>query len=217
MLLNDDFAFIHFPKTAGKSLTKYLIAAWDEPIYGRVSLGQLRELADVIRPGVTLEVDRGHENIRRTAVILRERGRRIEDLRAVFVCIRNPYDIAVSTYFFMRETYMQNATSPRFKMAAELTFEEFWKNDISNSPPERWLTLDGRVMENQRFIRFESLREDLSSLAEEFGFRDAELPHLNRSRRGHYAEYMTPVAEQAIFSRFKYLFTAGYYHRESFD
>ena len=217
MLINDDFAFIHFPKTAGKSLTKYLIAAWDDPIYGRVSAGQLRELADVMRPGVTLEVDRGHENIRRTSVILRERGRRIEDLRAVFVCIRNPYDIAVSTYFFMRETYIQNTTSLRFRMAAELTFEEFWKNDISKSPPERWLTLNGRVMANQRFIRFESLREDLAQLAVEFSFRDAELPHLNRSRRGHYGEYMTPVAEQAIYKRFEYMFTAGYYRRESFD
>ncbi|MCY3813757.1 MAG: sulfotransferase domain-containing protein [Gammaproteobacteria bacterium] len=217
MLINDDFAFIHFPKTAGKSLTKYFIAAWDDPIYGRVSPGQVQELADVMRPGITLEVDRGHENIRRTSIIMREQGRRIEDLRAIFVCIRNPYDMAVSTYFFMRETYVQNAKSPRFKMAAELSFEEFWKNDISKTPPERWLTLNGRILENQRFIRFESLREDLALLALEFDFREAELPHLNQSRRGHYSEYMTPAAERAIYTRFEYMFEVGYYRRESFD
>ena len=52
MLINDEFAFIHFPKTAGKSLTKYLISAWKDPIYGLVSPGQLKEIEDVLRPGV---------------------------------------------------------------------------------------------------------------------------------------------------------------------
>ena len=216
MLVNDDFAFIHFPKTAGKSLTKYMISAWENPIYGRVSPGQMREVADVIRPGVTLELGVGHENIRRTSKILREMGRRIEDLRAVFVCIRNPYDIAVSTYFFMRETYAENRDKVRFKMASAMSFESFWENDISGAPPERWLTLQGKVLENQRFIRFESLAQDLSALSEEFGFREAMLPHLNRSQRGHYSEYMTPVAEEAIYRRFEYMFSAGYYKRESF-
>lgn len=216
MLVNEDFAFVHFPKTAGKSLTRYLIEAWRDPIYGKVSPGQLEEVASVMRPGVTLEVARGHENIRRTSIILRGMGRRIEDLRAVFVCIRNPYDIAVSTYFFMRETYARNSKSPRFRMAAELSFEDFWVNDISKSPPERWLTLNGKVLDNQRFIRFESLREDLEALAVEFNFRSAVLPHLNRSRRGHYSDYMTSRAEEAIFTRFEYMFRAGYYRRESF-
>ena len=131
MLFNDEFAFIHFPKTAGKSLTKYMIAAWNDPIHALVTPGQVEEIADVVRPGVQVEVARGHENIRRTSKILQGMGRRIEDLKAVFVCIRNPYDLAVSTYFFMREHYERNTSSKRFKMAAEMGFEQFWCNDIS--------------------------------------------------------------------------------------
>ena len=33
-------------------------------------------------------------------------------MQAVFVCIRKPYNIAVSTYFYMRETYPFNVESP---------------------------------------------------------------------------------------------------------
>ena len=217
MLVNEHFAFIHFPKTAGKSLTKYMIAAWDGPIYGRVSVGQLVEVADVMRPDVTLEVGRGHENMRRTSSILDGMGRSIRDLRGIFVCIRNPYDLAVSTYFFMRETYLENALSRRFKLASKMSFEDFWCNDISESPPERWLTLGGEVLDSQRFIRFEYIAEDLAFISAEFGFNETTLPHLNRTSHGHYSEYMTKDAEQAIFSRFRYMFDAGYYKREVFD
>ena len=217
MLVSKDFAFIHFPKTAGKSLTKYMICAWEGPIYGRVSPGQIKEVADVLRPDVRLDIGRGHENMRRTSLILRSMGQDVRDLCGVFVCIRNPYDLAVSTYFFLRHTYAENGGSERFRMASRLSFSEFWCNDISTSPPERWLTLGGEVLPNQHFIRFESLREDLKSLSAKYGFKDATLPHLNRTTHGHYSEYMTKEAEEAVYTKFRYLFEAGYYERESFD
>lgn len=217
MLINPDFAFIHFPKTAGKSLTKYFIEAWDAPICGFVSAGQLREVSKVMRAGVTLKVTKGHENMRRTSLILSAKGRKIENLRAIFVCIRNPYDIAVSNYSFMRETYSDNKNNDRFRMAMEMSFEDFWCNGPSSWESERWLTLYGSVLENQRFIRFEYIRGDLEVFEKEFNFRSATLPHLNASRRGHYSEYMTARAEEAIYQRFRHLFDAGYYHRESFD
>ena len=216
MLINKDFAFLHFPKTAGKSLTKYMVDAWEVPIHGRVSKGQVTELADVMRPGVTLEVTRGHEGMRQAAKVMRERGCRIQDLKAVFVCIRNPYDVAVSTYFYLRETFRLNRENPRFRRAAEMTFEDFWCSDPNNAP-ERWLALNGRVLPNRRLIRFECLREDLDELSKEFGFRPAELPHLNASDRQHYSAYMTPRAEDAIFSKYRYMFDAGFYPRESFE
>ena len=217
MLVNPDFAFIHFPKTAGKSLTKYFIEAWEDPIFGLVSPGQLREVSSVIRSGVTLRIGKGHENMYSTSLILREKGIKVENLRAIFVCIRNPYDIAVSTYFFMRETFFANRNNSRFRMAMEMSFEDFWCNDSSMVGPERWLTLNGTVLENQRFIRFESIRKELEVFENEFSFRKATLPHLNPTWRGEYLEYMSARAEEAIYRRFRYLFEAGYYRRESFN
>lgn len=216
MLINDDFVFLHFPKTAGKSLTKYMIGAWSDPIRGYVSKNQGSELTDVMRPGVTLEVTGGHEDMRKAAAALRDQGRRIHDMKAVFVCIRNPYDLAVSTYFFMRETYPFNLENRRFLAASEKSFEEFWLSDVDNMP-QRWLMLNGKVLPNRRIIRYEHLREDLEALSKEFGFRDSALPHLNIGNREHYSVYMTPRAEAAIFEKYRYLFEAGHYVRETFD
>ena len=216
MLISNDFVFLHFPKTAGKSLTKYMIGAWSDPIRGYISKNQGRELADVMRPGVTLEVTGGHEDMRKAAAVLRDQGRRIRDMKAVFVCVRNPYDIAVSTYFFLRETYPYNLENRRFQAASEKSFEEFWLGDVDNMP-QRWLTLNGKVPANRRIIRYESLPEDLDALSREFGFRDSALPRLNVGSRDHYSVYMTPRAEAAIFERYRYLFDAGHYVRETFD
>ena len=220
MLLNRDFAFIHFPKTAGKSLTRYFIEAWETPIEGWVSPGQVKEVANVVRPGITLNVGFSHASVRRAGRMLASRGQRIEDLRAIFTCIRNPYDLAVSTYYFMRNEYLAKSVEgeerTHFRAAAELDFEGFWASDVDLAPPEFWMAIDGRVLPNQRFIRFESMVEDLRKFASELGFRHVQLPHLNRGQRGDYRNYMTPRAERAIYERFEFLFRPGFYDRESF-
>ena len=198
-------------------MTKYFICAWDVPIYGLISPGQVRELADVTREGVTLEVGSGHQNFRGARTIVDQRRKRIEDMEAVFVGIRNPYDIAVSTYHFLRETYRDNHDKVNFVRANRHTFEEFWCGKEGKARPQKWLTMEGEVPDNLKVIRFENLREDLGALAAEFGFREAELPHLNSSNRGHYREYMTGAVEKAVYKHFGYLFECGYYEREVFD
>jgi len=216
MLFSDDFVFVHFPKAAGKSLTKYLIRAWEGPIYAIVSPGQVKELVDVVRVGLTLEIGRGHENLAYARRALAERGRDIGKCRAIIACMRNPYDIAVSTYHFMRKMYPHNR-NPRFKHAATLDFEAFWCTRPPTAPPERWFTVEGNVLANQRYLRFECLADDIKRLAEEFSFKQAALPHLNASSRGDYRDYMTARAEEAVYRHFKFLFDAGYYAREEFS
>ena len=216
MLFNDEFVFLHYPKCAGKSLTPYMIEAWRGPIYGLVSKGQVRELADVVRPDVFLEGLGAHQNLRQAKAFLAERGRRIEDFRAVFVSVRNPYDMAVSRYCYMRSTYEGNKDKPNFRMAHELPFEEFWtRRNYRANLGDAFLTLGGTVLENQRFIRFEALEEDLEVIAEEYGFNPATLGHLNGTPHGHYSDFVrTPRCEQAIYERFRYLFDSGMYPRQ---
>lgn len=216
MLANDRFLFLHFPKTAGKSMAKYFIEAWDKPIFGRVSSGQIDELQDGATEGVTLEVGRGHEDMRMAQELLSAQGKSIPDLSAVFVGVRNPYDMAVSTYFYLRATHRRHEDKSRYQMAMDLDFETFWCSDGPSltSPVERWLTLDGAALPNLRLVRFESIEEDLARFAREFGFNAAQLPHLNPTDHEHYSEYLTPKAEEAIFARFRYFFDAGLYPRE---
>ena len=216
MLANDRYLFIHYPKTAGKSLTRYFIEAWDRPIHGLVSPGQVKELETAITDGVHVEEGIGHENLVTASEILTSRGQSIHDMDAVFVGIRNPYDLAVSTYFYLRDRAKYHPERPRYRRAVALDFETFWRTDIGvfTSPPERWLTLGGKTLPNQRFIRFESIASDITRFAEEFGFKDAELPHLNPTAHEHYSAYMTPEVEEALFTRFRFFFDSGLYARE---
>ena len=214
MLISDQFLFLHYPKTAGKSLSRYMLEAWPGPIHGYVSPGQVKELQPAMRPGVTLEVGRGHENMMQARRIAAARGTPLDTLRAIFVCIRNPYDLAVSTYFFLRQNYALHKGKPNFERANALGFEEFWC-ESSIASAESWLTLDGEVPSNQRLIRFEHMAEDLQACATEFAFNPATLPHFNSSKRDHYSEYIeTPACEAAVYRNFRYLFDAGFYQRE---
>ena len=214
MILNEHFLFIHQPKTAGKSLTRYFLEAWEPPIRGFISSGQSQELAEVMREGVSLEVGTAHDNLFAAARFLEREGKSIHDLRAVMVGIRNPYDLAVSTYFYLRDRARHEPDRPRFQRAASMDFETFWCTEPPTTPPDRWLTLRGKPLANLRHIRVESIAEDLRALADEFHFRDATLPHLNPSKHGHYSEYMTPEVEEAIFTRFRHYFDTGLYARE---
>ena len=203
------------PRTAGKSVTRYMIESWRGPTHGLVSKGQLAELADIARPDVFLEAVGAHQSVRRAKAILAKRGRRIEDFCAVFIGVRNPYDLAVSRYFTMRRTYKGNSDRPRFRMAHELDFEEFFLRTREEDLSRKFLTLDGVPLENQRFIRFESLQEDLDSIAKEYGFNPATLAHLNSTPHEHFSKYVrTPQCEQAIYDRFRYLFDGGLYPRQ---
>ena len=214
MLIGDEFVFIHYPKTAGKSLTRYMIEAWRGPIQGFVSKGQFEELADLLRPGIKLEIGRGHENMRQAEKYLNGIGKSLEEMRAVFACIRNPYDIAVSTYTFLREHYRHNKGRRNFEAAISNEFDEFWQQ-TNYARPERWLTLNGEVLHNQRLLRFETLKEDLNDAARDFEFRRATLAHINKTSHNHYRSYVTtPECEAAIYRNFRYLFDGGVYERE---
>lgn len=214
MLIGDEFVFIHYPKTAGKSLTRYMIEAWRGPIQCFVSRGQFKELSDLLRPSVNLVLSRGHENMHVAEKYLNGMGKSLKDMRAVFACVRNPYDIAVSTYAFLREHHRYNRGRRNFEAAVTYGFEEFWRR-TNYAQPERWLTLNGKMLHNQRLLRFETLEKDLEKAAGDFGFEAATLIHINKTSHQHYRSYVTtPECEAAIYRNFRYLFDGGFYDRE---
>lgn len=216
MIYNEDFLFLHYPKTAGKSLTRFFIEAWKRPIEGLISRGQFSDLKDLDLTDVDLQAGRGHENFVQSSEILREKGKDIEKLRAIFVCIRNPYDLMVSNYFFMRQTYKNNRQKRNFELAATVPFEQYCVR-CTMASPERWMTYRGKIFQTLRIVRFEQLTDDLRQYSTEFGFSMAYVPHLNATNHKHYLSYITPAAEEAIYKHFRFMFDNGYYQRHSFD
>jgi hypothetical protein len=216
MLWCKDYCFVHYPKTAGKSLTRFFVKAWERPIGGYISRGQVRELSDCDLETTNIEVGRGHENLAESRQIIADGGVDILSMKAIFVCIRNPYDLMVSNYHFMRETFKNNQEKDNFRLAYESDFETYCE-EVGMATPKNWMELDGKQPDNLEVLRFETLNDDLVNTARKFGYKLPELDHLNASRRGHYSEYMTARSEQAIYEKFSYFFEQGYYQREQFD
>ncbi|MEE9322807.1 MAG: sulfotransferase domain-containing protein [Granulosicoccus sp.] len=215
MLWCNDFCFVHYPKTAGKTLTRFFVKSWPQPINGYISKGQVNELADCELEKTNIKVGRGHENLTQSARIISEAGGDVTAMKGVFCCIRNPYDLMVSNYHFMRQTYKNNMEKKNFIIAHENNFVDFCEK-VGVSSPRNWMELDGAQPENLQIIRFEQMNDDLVYFAEKFDFPIPQLDHLNASKRGHYSEYLCERTELAIHKKFTYYFEQGYYNRESF-
>jgi len=217
MLWCEDYCFVHYPKTAGKTLTRFFVKAWPHPIAGFISRGQVNELADCELEKTGIVVGRGHENLADSKRIIAEAGGDIRAMKGVFCAIRNPYDLMVSNYHFMRKEFRWKANKARenFIIAAENDFVDFCEK-VTVSSPSGWMELDGEQPANLQIIRFEHLNDDLMMYAERFGYATPTLDHLNASSRAHYSEYVCERSEEAIAEKFEYFFDKGYYERESF-
>jgi hypothetical protein len=216
MLWTDDFLFLHFPKTAGKSLTRALVETLGRPMTCVISKGQVREIADCDHDGLTIIEGWAHENMRAVRKRLAEYNKTLESFKAIILGIRNPYDLMVSNYFFMRKTFKHNRDRENFRIAMENEFEDYTLK-VGFASIENWMTINGSRPENLRIIRFEHLQADFDALANEFGFKSITMPHINTSSHDHYSKYLTPRAEEAIYRKLKYLFDEGFYERHTFS
>ncbi|MEQ9230628.1 MAG: sulfotransferase family protein [Cyclobacteriaceae bacterium] len=168
------FIFVHIPKTAGSSVTKYLAAYQGEK--------------DLVI-GVT---QRGNETLNRVrglglnkhstcTEIQNYLGERVFAQYFKFVIIRNPYSRAYSIYKFLKTKYRKWTNSEI--MDTFETFEEFIQSDFfQSSGPDRifnpqsyWLPPSKSAFSISIFNgRLETLEGDLSQLIKLIG-----LPQVN--------------------------------------
>jgi hypothetical protein len=133
-----------------------------------------------------------------------------------FGFVRNPYDRAVSLYFFLGKKRW---------MSEEQDFLEFWREVAAKgvepvgvhklvgfglcNPQVRWLehtTVDFTG-------RFESLREDFATVSEKLGLGRIELPWKNATRHKHFSAYYCEESKQIIDTLFDEDFRAFGYEK----
>jgi ribosomal protein L29 len=239
MLFGSKILFIHAPRTAGNSITEFLISNIPErltllapslvpdrsmPVQPMVRAKTvLKNIARNI-PGAT-RVDRApgilHERLTQAARALSRFNRRLEDFECIISVMRNPYDLEVSRYHFLRMGYLgvRGLSAGKSQdIALECDFAEF-----ANSAPffgslpariEDWYTLNGKMPENLFALRFEALEDDLSRTVGRLYRIRRGLRRLNTTEHQHYQHYMTAETEAAIYRKFRWLFDSGFYDRE---
>lgn len=209
--LEQNFLFIHVPKTAGTSLTQvlspYALPRNRTPMRRVLSWLPVRENPSraYFRLHVTAEQVR-----RKLAPELFEKLHK-------FAVVRNPYDYAVSYYSFTRN----NPTSRRHAEAQNWSFGDFLdyferKDRWMPRSQSAWLVgRDGRfLMDRVMFV--EQLEQGFTELTEHLGLPGLSLPHANRSPRKDYRGYYTPELKAQVeriyaadFDHFGYDFDRG--------
>jgi tetratricopeptide (TPR) repeat protein len=213
MIFSDRLLFLHVPKTGGSSVVQYLLETLPRPVY--YSLPPDHE-ADV-PPGVIRFHGIAHETLGEARLVLAERSRRLEDVPVVVACVRNPYELEVSRFAYLRRDL--NSYNHGLQQAVALLgdFELFamCSRVHGGRPLESYFVLDGVVPPNLRIIKLESIERDLARCLAEAGVGTgaAKIPHHNRSAHDPFPSYYTPAAEQAVYEKYKWIFDAGLYPR----
>jgi hypothetical protein len=211
MIYNDELLFIHVPKTGGMSLTHVLVRELKGQVYLTVPRGHEPRVAEEI----IVEGTR-HETLSKAAAYFDKEKRDLSQFKAIIAVARNPYDMEVSRFHYLRKgNSFDRGAAQELAMAGDFnTFavqSSWWFKDFSE-----YYTLNGRIPDNMVILRFESLAADFAAACPKFLKRTTELPLVNSSDRGAFEAYLTSEAEQAIFNKYRWLFDNGFYERITF-
>src|SRR3712207_5922984 len=97
-VFSKDLLFLHVPKTGGGSVPDYLLGVLPRPFYYVRPKQFRRQLGD----GVHWLPGRGHWTLAEAADLVKEHGFDVTSLPLILAVLRNPYDLAVSLYGFLR-------------------------------------------------------------------------------------------------------------------
>ncbi len=215
MIWNDEVLFLHMPKTGGMSLTAYLLENLAGPV---------RFTADVmprVKPHRAKFIEgRRHETMADAESYFTYRGRSIEDFEAIFVVIRNPYDLEVSRFHYLQAGHKGDA-GPAQDLALAGDYEKYLREApfFGANPPrlDRYMRLGSVVPESLRVLRHEHLADDFDEMIGPHLRHDApkKLPRLNASKRAdNYRQYYNAVTEELCYQRHRFFFDKSFYRRD---
>lgn len=214
MIWNRKILFLHTPKTAGMSMTKML----QENLTGKVCITGPYEKTK--EENVTFLPGKRHETLVDAESFLIYRNRSISDFEKIFCVIRNPYDLEVSRYAYLRKNLPQDRGKAQ-DIALSSTFKDYLKEApfFGMNPPRLhlYLTIHNCIPENLVVMRYEQLDKDIMNFMSPYLKGGFKLPFENSSKRKSHEEMYDAEAEELCFNRHRFFFEKGFYARESFQ
>jgi len=213
MIFNENFLFLHIPKTAGMSLSSALINSLKGSVVYSVPQGH----GGKFKSGGNLSIVDGirHEDLyqaRNFFSIYKGPQRSLDDFKMIFIVIRNPYDLEVSRYHYLRLGYAwSKGVAQTLALAGD--FSEYVKNSTTFFKLENYILIDGMLPPNLRVLRFETFSREIDITIGEFLAKPLELKHENKTKRASYREYIDEDLEPYIYIKYKFLFDYGFYSR----
>ena len=217
MIFSDRLLFLHVPKAGGTSIIHYLMQVLPKPVYYSLPADHVADVPD----GVTRFHGVAHESLEEARLVLAQHGRRIEEFPVVVACIRNPYELEVSRYSFLRRDREKYNHGPQQAIAFIGDFELFamCSRPHGQRRLESYFVLEGTVPPNLHIIRLEDVQSGLTDCLVVAGAElgTAHIPHHNRSKHDPFQSYYTAAAEEAVYEKYKWVFDSGLYPRLDVD
>ena len=191
--IEKNFIFVHVAKTGGQALKNAL-----RPYAVTKAPGQWRRLLSHLPVREGFDIQFGPHASARWAKLKLPRA--FFDGAFKFGLVRNPYDLAVSRYAFVRG----HPNHHRHEHAQTQSFADFLRLERRRAlwrPRDQSSMLcdfHGRLLVDQVY-RFERMEEAFADIVKRLNLPDTlELTHKNASQRGAYQEYYTPVERKLV-------------------
>jgi hypothetical protein len=179
-----NFIFVHVPKTGGQTLTVALLPYAADP--------KIRNPTPRLPAGLSHHATLQHYK--------REFGTAFVRDAFKFAVVRNPWDRAISFYFF----------NPKRLPDAPFDEAEFRERIADLHPVQHYICgrrLDGRRRKlskhsMQQILRTETLQTDFDEAAARLRIEPVKLEKRNTSNHRHYAEYYTPALQDFVAEKY---------------
>lgn len=214
MVFNDDILFIHVGKTGGMSATQYLCSVLPSPVYNVVPKAAMNQHYG----RATMVEGIRHETLREALKITERYGKGLNDFKAIYATLRNPYDQELSLFYYLKKKLRRGEkVHPKRTELVNKGLREFVKHGGYHRPKvkfEDYIQLGDSVPDNLRLLRFENLSADFLKVSDEYGMtNDLEFPYRNFSKRESKVEELSQELKDAIYRKHLWVFDNGYYER----
>ena len=216
MIWNNEILFLHLPKTAGMSMTALL----EENLSGPVCISEPGIDRRLEKDGLIYFPGKRHENLFDAESFFTYRNRSVFDFEKVLVVMRNPYDLEVSRYFYLRKGRDVDR-GPAQEIAMSCDFTEYLQRApfFGQKPPrlDKYFSMNGMIPDNMAILRYENLSNDIEFNLEKFlKSKDYKLNHINKSNRKPATDLYDKETEEMCYLRHRWFFDKGFYSRQKF-